>query len=487
MRPTYQLWLGVTSFSVEKQRNHVKLAEPSDVALGSVVQESRESPGIPVIHFCSRPEPRVRRVTMSLVSLMFTLALTHVVVEGATPVRSACSDAADCSLNGDCVGGMCKCDAAWSGSAACDVMAFEALDRNNPPGYYNKTESSWGGFPVKTEDGGYALVHAQMANGCGLSTWKTNSIVALSKSTSGKVEGPYTFDRELIPPFAHNPTIRRAADGTFVIYFIGSWRTNASQCDGKTSTPRSPLVEPAEGDDCNGMNWPKSCGSDMPGPMGDCCGPENADYKGNSGCGISMASSKSLSGPWDIKPLKIVDQFDSDEVYCAHTNPSPVFLPNGTVVVAFNAGFCHNHLETIGIASAPHWSGPYTLLDRNAVLRNDDGSPHHCEDPHLWKSERGWHLLTHNQQGPQGVASYGFSKDGRNWTLSKTTPYNCTLRYTDGTTAEATGCGNRPQLVFSDEAAAGGAPQWLINGAEAAKPDKGSGTWTLFRKIKTEL
>jgi hypothetical protein len=78
----------------------------------------------------------------------------------------------DCALNGDCVGGKCVCDPAWSGSAQCDVMAFEPLDKQNMPGYYNHTESSWGGFPIEGEDGkSFYLVHAQMANHCGLNTW----------------------------------------------------------------------------------------------------------------------------------------------------------------------------------------------------------------------------------------------------------------------------------------------------------------------------
>ena len=121
-------------------------------------------------------------------------------------------------------------------------MAFEPLDKDSMPGYYNHTESSWGGFPIKTDDGSYALVHAQMANGCGLNSWTSNSIVALSKSTSGRVEGPYTFEREILPPFAHNPTIRRAADGTYVVYFIGGWATNASDCR-KAKAPASMAPE----------------------------------------------------------------------------------------------------------------------------------------------------------------------------------------------------------------------------------------------------
>jgi hypothetical protein len=97
------------------------------------------------------------------------------------------------------------------------------------------------------------------------------------------------------------------------------------------------------------------------------------------------------------------------------------------------------------------------------VLRNPDGTPHKCEDPYLWQSKRGWHLITHNQQGPQSISSYGYSIDGHHWTLSPTTPHTCGINYTDGTTADANGCGNRPQIVWSERAMAGGSPQvqWL--------------------------
>ena len=110
----------------------------------------------------------------------------------------------------------------------------------------------------------------------------------------------------------------------------------------------------------------------MPGPSKDCCGPASGGYNGNEGCGIAMASAPALAGPWTVQPLVIEDQFDSDEVYCAHTNPSPVMLANGTVVIAFNAGFCNGNVETIGVARADSWQGPYRLQARNAVLRNTD-------------------------------------------------------------------------------------------------------------------
>jgi hypothetical protein len=441
-----------------------------------------------------------------------------------------------------------------------------------------------------------------MANHCGLNTWGQNSIVGLSKSITGKIEGPYAFEKTMLVPFAHNPTIRRANDGTYVVYFIGGWHTDPVHCkpptdaaagDASYAAPASsaddcvsstkldppksiriggdyksvplagnatiqdcvasccadpvcvafsfnfggtggstkdqsickhkdpsnklitdntcrpdargvptclsgaltPRPTPAPAPVCNGQSWPKSCGPTMPGPMQDCCGPANATYKGNAGCGISIASSKSLDGPWEVQSLIIEDQWKSDEVYCTHTNPSPVFLPNGSVMLAFNAGYCNDHLETVGIAMADSWAGPYTLFEKNAVLRNPDGSPHKCEDPYLWQSKRGWHLITHNQQGPQTVSSYGYSVDGHNWTLSPTTPHTCGIMYTDGTTAEVNGCGNRPQIIWSQRPDAGGSPQVLLAFTVVALPsdslrfpfDSGSATEQCRRSQTTAV
>lgn len=35
---------------------------------------------------------------------------------------------------------------------------------------------------------------------------------------------------ELLPHFAHNPTIRANKDGTYTIFYIGGWASNASSC-----------------------------------------------------------------------------------------------------------------------------------------------------------------------------------------------------------------------------------------------------------------
>jgi len=224
----------------------------------------------------------------------------------------------------------------------------------------------------------------------------------------------------------------------------------------------------------------------MPGPSHDCCGPKNGLL--NSGCGLAAAHSTSLDGPWSpATTLVIEDQWKSTNVFCAHTNPSPVVLANGSVVMAFNAGCCDPGCsETIGTAvSDGGWEGPWRLLSDNAVLLNEDGSPHACEDPFLWSSKRGWHMLVHNFQGPQGEMALAHSVDGREWRLSPETPANCTLHYTDGTSDEIRGCGNRPQLAWKPGTAGTGSPVpiGLFNGAQSSKPDNGKGEYTLFRPV----
>lgn len=96
-------------------------------------------------------------------------------------------------------------------------------------------------------------------------------LVGLSTSTSGDVEGPYKFQREILPHFAHNPTIR-FVNGTYLIFFIGGWQTNASDCRKsdifvkEVNNTRAPTTE------CDGNSWPETCGPNMPGPMNDTCG-----------------------------------------------------------------------------------------------------------------------------------------------------------------------------------------------------------------------
>lgn len=82
-----------------------------------------------------------------------------------------CKSSFDCALNGDCVGGVCACDAAWTGSDDCRQLALLPTNRT-VVGYRNQTGpqgwASWGGRPIVGPDGRYHLYAAQMQLHCGV-------------------------------------------------------------------------------------------------------------------------------------------------------------------------------------------------------------------------------------------------------------------------------------------------------------------------------
>ena len=326
-----------------------------------------------------------------------TAALALSLARAAVPqLPGSCVTSSDCSLNGDCVAGACVCDPWWSGSAACDVLALLPAERDE--GYRNASGvTSWGGMSVRDNStGAWHLFAAEMVGRCGLGTWKTNSRVV--RGVGAAPGGPFSIVQEVAAPFAHNPKVAQAPDGTWVLYSIGSglWNTTPASC----GAPGSGAARGA-------------APGDYPGPGRDGCGGGAGE---NGGCGVSIGWAPSPEGPWAFAPLLVEDQARSALLDCAHTNPSVAFLPNGSALMAINAGWCHNNLETIGLLQAPSWRGPWTWLTTEPILHNSDGSIHHCEDPFLWATSRGYHLMVHNQQGA-GVALYAHSEDARTWVL----------------------------------------------------------------------
>jgi hypothetical protein len=84
-----------------------------------------------------------------------------------------------------------------------------------------------------------------------------------------------------LPPWAHNPQISVAPDGTWLLYFVGGWYTkqeNWANC----SSP-FPDNRPAAG-----------IGPGL-GPTKDGCGPKGSSAN-NPGCGIRLATASKPSG-----------------------------------------------------------------------------------------------------------------------------------------------------------------------------------------------
>lgn len=295
------------------------------------------------------------------------------------------------------------CDAAWMGV---DCSLMNLMPANVHPAYpspaiFNST-TSWGGSVSLGDDERYHMFAAEMANGCGLNSWGTNSIIV--HSVSATPEGPFERREVVVDAFAHNPTVSRAPDGTWVLYHIG--------CGTPNKYPKC--------DKCSG------------GRTGGCPGAhEQVACTKNT---THLMYSSDLNGPWNALNSTILNPNGNFNI----DNPSPVFFPNGTVLM-LGRGSSSSNVRTI---TAPSWQGPYTLgplLNLHAPI----------EDPFLYRDVRGnFHSLFHEYSAYSGY--HAFSRDGLAWTHAALPAFNTTLNFTDGSFVKY-GRRERPHLLFNQQ------------------------------------
>jgi hypothetical protein len=397
-----------------------------------------------------------------------------------------CKSAMDCSLNGECTRGSCMCDNGWKnpparavgvgiGGPPCSILDVRPSEPHTP-GFQNDSWPSWGGrAEYWPEDQQYHLFVSQFANECGVNEWVPNSFV--SHATAPSPVGPWTVRGVALPSFAHNPQVALHPDGTWLLFFIGGWHTQLHEF--KDCSKKDTM----EGDGDGLRVEPAGAFDPSPGLNGtaDGCGP---GVKEDHGCGIRLAHARSPFGPWTVTNVTFLDTrtppdtfvdtapssdatlpVQADWVNCRHTNPSPfIDHESGKTFLAFQGGSCHGGLETLGIASADNWAGPYTHL------RPDPLAPvpvpacrtgQFGEDPYLWRDHRGWHIIAHAlcdwdlDHGHDLYAVYLFSLDAVHWTValdaedqSFTLPYRKTVEWTNGSVTMLNRM-ERPTLVLS--------------------------------------
>ena len=330
----------------------------------------------------------------------------------------------DCSLNGICKESQCVCDPGWRGDR-CNHLKLKPPSRFEPHGYFNGSMPTWGG-DVIFEDGlyhafltakGYITPPFDESDGYGCNT----AIVRLVGSSPA---GPFKFAEVVLPVFHHEAHAIRAPDGTVIIYMIkydgGKFPGVLSNECLRLSLVSSPLYNPFN----------------------------------TSHFVIAMAWSSSVYGPWKEKILLNLWPGPEDrESWLCQTNcPSVAFAPNGTVVMALRAIQCQKPStplkgtkEKIAIATAPHWSGPYTIRSKEPVfgwMVPDDWPPSVVtpgqvmsnEDPFIWRTSRGYHMLVHCQLEPFHTTrgAYGYSKDGLKWTLLPDYSWETNMTWADG-------------------------------------------------------
>eukprot|EP01043_Picozoa_sp_COSAG02_P032055 COSAG02_NODE_2124_length_9749_cov_7.636166_5_plen_495_part_00 len=359
--------------------------------------------------------------------------------------HQTCSSSLDCSLAGECVAGRCQCDG-WTHGPQCAILNLEPIDPRSP-GYRNTSGyNSWGGAPVySSENRRWYLFASQMQGHCPLSgEWsKVSQAVRLHSESP---TGPWTFDSVIVPSEAHNVKPFRSPAGEWLIFYVGAKDNITKECPTTMDEVRM------------GHPLPKEA-----------AGP------------VFVASAATVDAPpeaWTIHgPMT-----DSVDWHSA-TNPSPVWVgSNGTVrmVVSRRWDLGGGHAtKNNWIMQADNWRGPWRNITQTYAQAIDCG-----EDPDMFKTPRGWHMLNHNTGPGSSVLSY--SLDGLKWVTPKSHPnaFNMSFSWLNGTRS-AVCSRQRPQVVMSLE---DGLPAWLWNGvgdcnASGMLNSPTYRTWTMAQQI----
>jgi hypothetical protein len=317
---------------------------------------------------------------------------------------SPCTDDSDCSLNGVCVSSRCNCDSGWTGPS-CTSLNLAPAQPNS--GVDEWPTSSWGGIAVNdpVDPKLFHFFYSRFVGGCGLTCWVNASecVRAVGPSPSG----PFVDDAVVLGVFCHNPTVRRAPDGTYVLFHIGQ-------------------NDPGRAHNCTSSS--QMCASNNPPPL-----PTDGRAF------VTYSSAQHPAGPWTPLGSAAFTGVGSGWLGWV-SNPSVHFFANGSALLAFRSKVMPGGEEVIGLATAPHWNGPYTLAVNHPIIMSH-------EDPHVWADKRGnLHILSH------GIENHWFttSNEMGAWKVASAPAYNFSFVWSNGTAATALRR-ERPQIFFSND------------------------------------
>jgi len=307
-----------------------------------------------------------------------------------------CAVDLDCSLNGECVGGGCVCDAPWDGTR-CQTMVLEAgklglfdiplaafhgvAPTTAVPPVPSPNSTSWGASVLLApEDGKYYAWAASMTNECLLADWLTNSEVVLA--VADEPLGPFTPLRTVVPTWAHNPQAIRAPDPAakhgyvYALFTLGDGNPThgpPKNCGSGPPLPPSPApVPPPKPFNASTDAFP--CAAD---PKHGCANVTFTIFYAEEAGGAYKAHTAQLLdypthryAPWDYGST-------------GNWNPAPLVHPNGTVFVMDHSGsFGWKHGEAV--LKADTWRGPYRMVSSDGQDASRwGGSTANAEDPFM--------------------------------------------------------------------------------------------------------
>ncbi|WP_163400051.1 glycoside hydrolase family protein [Flavobacterium fluviatile] len=258
----------------------------------------------------------------------------------------------------------------------------------------------WGSSVIKGEDGKYHMYASRWPHFLPFHPgWMIASEIV--HATSNTPEGPYQFQDVALGArgaqywdgrSCHNPKIVKYKD-TYILYYMGSTHPF------EEVTPANVAAFDLASKWCIAGRWGKRVG---------------------------IATSKSPYGPWKRLDAPILDVKPNSYYSFLTSNPSPLIKEDGAVVLLFKgrsykADGISNSDMSIGVATAPSYQGPYTVVGDKPLFSVDHFGE--IEDPHLWSDANGFHMIAKDQRGKitgtEGDGVLAHSKDGIHWTVDK--------------------------------------------------------------------
>ncbi len=254
-----------------------------------------------------------------------------------------CETADQCERNGQCIMGKCACAQGWTGRF-CQTLAL--LPARKGSGYHRENTASWGGSIIPPDVSGldkYQMFAAEFDLHCGFNAWYKVSRVIRASSTTA--EGPYEFQEEVIPMFAHGPAVA-------VIPPTGSG-----------GTPKFALIHTGNGTGAGTLPPALRECTNGTTPAGAVPGPSYTECGKPTSVRTRLLVADSVLGPW----------VNNTEVGCGDENPSPLILDDGSLLMLNRFGShasdnwctaCPGRYGEIYRASAPSWNGPFEFVPR---------------------------------------------------------------------------------------------------------------------------
>jgi hypothetical protein len=417
---------------------------------------------------------------LSLLLLLVALTADHAPVANGEEL---------CSLNGEVTdSGVCRCDRGWRGPR-CAVLDLglstvvwpELGGPTDDPRFNTRLTAAWGGSILGPDSAGAYHLYEDVIcqeRGC---MHTDHAQIVHAVSTSG-VKGPYRYEGVAIPPEMENVQAIRAPSGEYLLYYL-------DHADQWTPPPFKP------NNTCTGALDPAAHPEQMPRTWGrnssnitQFC----AKLNWNHGRRLGIAVGASPSGPFElIYPQLVYDnktfqQSPSNDIECG-INPSAFFHPNGTVLLVYryDTGGTFGG-ETLVAAVADHYRGPYrvvaTAKDFRGVVPGDS------EDPFVWMTHRGFHVLYHNAHhgchawSKDFLTWHGTGCGGTNRSADRFDAYNFSVAFEDGHTLQVSRR-ERPGLLLDKD----GAPTHFLSGVQT----KGTGkpgscrSWTVLTELNS--